>query len=74
VDTTELGDAVVAVLEEDPVVEGLGPLQSDRRIDRLVAGRVELADELVEEQPSERLGRTRPRAGSPGRTPGRRGS
>ena len=56
VNATELGDRVVAVLEEDAVVELLGPAEADPGIDRLVAGDVELADELVEEQPSEALG------------------
>jgi len=52
---TELSDAVVAVLEEDAVVERLGPLEADGRVDGLVAGGVELADELVEEQPPQAL-------------------
>jgi hypothetical protein len=51
VHAAQLGDAVVAVLEEDPVVELLGALQADGRVDRLVAAGVELADELVQEQP-----------------------
>ena len=55
-DAAELGDRVVAVLEEDPVVELLGPLEADGGVDRLVAGDVELADELVEEEPAQGLG------------------
>ena len=55
VDATELGDGVVAVVEEDPLVQLLGPFEADRGVDRLVAGDVEIADELVEEQPSQRL-------------------
>ncbi len=61
----ELGDAVVAVLEEDPVVELFGALQADRRVDRLVAAGVELAHELVEEEP--------PQATSPIASSGRTG-
>ncbi len=53
VDASELGDRVVAVLEEDAVVEPLGPFEPDRRVDGLVAPDVELADELVEEQAAE---------------------
>ena len=47
---TQLGDGVVAVLEEHLLVQLLGSLQTDGRIDRLVAADVEVADELVEEQ------------------------
>ena len=53
----ELGDRVVAVLEEHPVVELLGPAQADGGVDGVVAGDVEVADELVEEQPAQALGR-----------------
>ena len=55
VHAAELGDGVVAVLEEDAVVELLGPAQADGRVDGRVAGDVEIADELVEEQPPEAL-------------------
>src|SRR4029077_1443215 len=55
VHATELGDGVVAVVEEDPFVQLLGPFQTHGGVDRLVAGDVEVADELVEEQPSQRL-------------------
>ena len=55
----ELGDRVVAVLEEDPVVQLLGPLQAHRGVDRRVAGDVEVAHELVEEQAAQALGRAR---------------
>ena len=55
VDAAELGDRVVAVVEEDPLVQLLGPFEADRGVDRLVAGDVEVAHELVEEQPSQRL-------------------
>ena len=57
--TTELRHRVVAVLDEHLLVELLGPLQSDRRVDRRVARDVELADELVEEEPAQALGRSR---------------
>ena len=56
---TELGDRVVAVLEEDPLVELLGPLQPDGGVDGGVAGDVEVAHELVEEEPPEALRRAR---------------
>ncbi len=52
----ELGHRVVAVLEEDPLVELLGPVEADGGVDGLVAGDVELAHELVEEQPPQALG------------------
>ncbi len=57
-DPAELGDRVVAVLEEHPVVEVLGPGHSDGGVDRLVAGDVQVADELVEEQPAQALRRS----------------
>ena len=55
VDTTELGNRVVAVVEEDTLVQFLGPIETDRCIDRVVAADVEVADELVEEETAERL-------------------
>ena len=58
VDPAELGHRVVAVLEEDPVVELLGPAQPDGGVDGGVAGDVELVDELVEEEPAQALGRS----------------
>ena len=57
VDAAELRHGVVAVLEEHPVVELLGAPQPDGGVDGLVAGDVEVADELVEEEPAEALGR-----------------
>ena len=51
----ELGDGVVAVLEEHALVELLGAPQADRRVDGEVAGEVEVADELVEEEPAQAL-------------------
>ena len=59
VDAAELGDRVVAVLEEHPVVELLGPTQAHGGVDGGVAADVELVDELVEEQPAQALGRPR---------------
>jgi hypothetical protein len=50
---SQLSDGVIAVLEEDAVVELLGPPQPDGGVDRLVAGDIELADELFEEEASE---------------------
>ena len=55
VDAAELGDRVVAVLDEDLLVELLGPRHADGGVDRVVAGDVEVADELVEEQPAQAL-------------------
>ena len=55
VHAAELGDRVVAVLEEHPVVELLGPAQADGGVDGEVAGDVEVADELVEEQAAQAL-------------------
>ena len=52
----ELGDRVVAVLEEHPVVELLGPPEADGGVDGGVAADVEVADELVEEQAPQALG------------------
>ena len=57
VHASELGDGVVAVLEEHAVVELLGPPQADGCVDGEVAGEVEVADELVEEQASQALRR-----------------
>ena len=58
VDAAELGHRVVAVFDEDFLVELLGALQPDGRIDGGVARDVELPDELVEEEPAEALGRS----------------
>ena len=55
----ELGHRVVAVVEEDPVIERFGALQAHGGVDGDVAGYVEVADELVEEQPAQ--ARHRPR-------------
>ena len=51
-DTTKLCDAVIAVLKEDPVVELLGALHTNRCIDRLVAADVKVVDELFKEKPA----------------------
>jgi hypothetical protein len=58
VHTPELGHRVVAVLQEHPVVQLLGALQADGSVDRSIPGDVEVAHELVEEQPAQALGRT----------------
>ena len=55
VNAAELGDGVVAVLEEHPLVELLGALEADGGVDAVVAGDVEVADELVEEQAAQAL-------------------
>ena len=57
VDPAELGDRIVAVLEENPIVELLGPGQAYRGIDAVVAAHVQVAHELVQEQPAQALGR-----------------
>ncbi len=49
VDPAELRDRVVAVLEEDPLVQLLRASQADRGVDGRVARDVELSYELVEE-------------------------
>ena len=58
VHAAELGDRVVAVLEEDPVVELLGPAKAHGGVDGRVAADVEVADELVEEEAAQALGRS----------------
>ena len=55
VHSPELRDGVVAVLEEDPFVERLGPLQADGGVDGEIAGEVEVGDELVEEEATQAL-------------------
>ena len=55
----ELRDGVVAVLEEHAFVELFGAPQADGRVDREIAGEIEIADELVEEQPAQALVGTR---------------
>ena len=62
VDPAQLGHRVVAVLEEDLLVELLGPAQPHRGVHGGVTGDVQFADELVEEQAAQALGR----AGVPG--------
>ena len=59
VHAAQLRDRVVAVLDEDLLVELLGALRADRRVDRRVTRHVEVADELVEEEPAQALGRSR---------------
>ena len=55
VHAAELGDRVVAVLEEDLLVQLLGAFQADGGVDGMIAADVEVADELVEEQPAQAL-------------------
>ena len=57
VDTAELRHRIVAVFDEDFLVELLRALQSDGGVDGGVARDVELPDELVEEEPAQALGR-----------------
>ncbi len=55
VHTAELRDRVVSVVEEHPFVELLGTVETDRGVDGVVAADVEIADELVEEEATQRL-------------------
>ena len=59
VHSAELRDRVVAVLEEDPVVELLSTPQPDGRVDGRVAADVEVTDEFVEEEAPQALVRAR---------------
>ena len=59
VDAAELGHRVVAVFDEDLLVELLRSRQPDGGVDGGVARDVELPDELVEEEPAQALGRSR---------------
>src|SRR5205823_1712047 len=54
-DTAELSDGIVAVLQEDALVEVFRALQADRRVDGEVAGEVEITDEFVQEEPPQAL-------------------
>jgi hypothetical protein len=56
VHAAELRDRVVAVLDEDLLVERLGPPEADGGVEGLISADVQVADELVEEQPPEALG------------------
>jgi hypothetical protein len=55
VHAAELGNGVVAVLEEHTRVELFGTLQADGRVDREIAREVEIADELVEKEAAQAL-------------------
>ena len=55
-DPPELSNRIVAVVEEHPLVQFLGPVEADRGVDGMIAADVEIADELVEEQTPQRLG------------------
>jgi hypothetical protein len=59
VDAAELSHRVVAVFEEDTLVEFLGASQSHGGVHAGVAGDVEVPDELVEEEPTQALARAR---------------
>ncbi len=56
--TTELGDRVVAVLEEDSGVQLFGTFQPNRRIDGDVALDVEVSNKLIKEQTTKRFRRS----------------
>ena len=55
----ELGHRVVAVLDEDLLVELLGPREADGGVDGASPVMSRSPDELVEEQPAQALGRAR---------------
>ncbi len=59
VDAAELGDRVVAVLEEDLLVEVVRAREPDRCVDGHVAREVEVTDELVEKESAQTLRRPR---------------
>ena len=52
----QLRHRVVAVLDEDPLVELVGAVEADGRVDRGVTRQVEVADELVQEEAAKALG------------------
>jgi hypothetical protein len=56
VHSTQLGNRIVAVLEEDLLVELFGAFEADGRIDRMIAADVEISHELVEEEAAQALG------------------
>ena len=56
VDAAELGHRIVAVLDEDALVELLRAGQADGGVDGRVPRHVEVAHELVEEEPAQVLG------------------
>src|SRR5712691_8420169 len=58
-DAAELRDGVVAVLEEDALVQLFRACEPDGRVDGEIAGEIEIADELVEEQAAQALVGTR---------------
>ena len=55
VHAAELRDGVVAILEEDAVVQRFGALESDGGVDGEIAREVEVGDELVEEEATKAL-------------------
>jgi hypothetical protein len=55
VHSAELGDRIVAVLDEDLFVEFLGSVQAGGGIDGPITVDLEVTDELVEEQPPQAL-------------------
>src|SRR5262249_42759666 len=55
----QLGDRVGPVLDEDPLEEALGPRGPDILRECRTLGQRRRADELVQEQPAQRLGRAR---------------
>ncbi|CAB4587858.1 unannotated protein [freshwater metagenome] len=58
VHSAQLRHRIVAVFEEHLLVQFLGALQSDRGVDTLIAGDVEVPDELVQKEATQALGTT----------------
>ena len=54
-DSAQLSNGVVAVFEEDLLVELLRAGEAHRRVDGLIPGDVEVVDELVEKQAPQAL-------------------
>ena len=50
-DTAELRYRIVAVFEEDLFIQLFRSSHPDRGVDRIIPGDIELADELIEEEP-----------------------
>jgi hypothetical protein len=57
VNSAELRYRIIAVLKEYFVIQRFGPFQAHGRINANIASDIEVADELVEKEPPERLRR-----------------
>ena len=54
-DSTELSNRVVSVVEKHSLIQFLCTIEADRGVNRMITGDVEIADKFVEEQPPQRL-------------------